>query len=88
MKEKIPEMFRLTVCTTYYLLFFINLMVLLLPLQVEGRHPTCNFLLEVERDQAECQRRLSEEEQQAVRNNKGHHNSHKLNFLQQQRKTS
>ncbi|XP_041659574.1 vasoactive intestinal polypeptide receptor 2-like [Cheilinus undulatus] len=31
--------------------------------QVGGRHPTCNFLLEVERDKAECLRRLREEEE-------------------------
>ncbi|XP_068604638.1 vasoactive intestinal polypeptide receptor 2 [Brachionichthys hirsutus] len=31
-------------------------------LVVDGRHPTCNFLLEVEKDRAECLRRLSEEE--------------------------
>ncbi|XP_034411683.1 vasoactive intestinal polypeptide receptor 2-like isoform X2 [Cyclopterus lumpus] len=29
---------------------------------VDGRHPTCNFLLEVERDQEECVRRLREED--------------------------
>uniref|UniRef100_A0A3Q1GSY7 Vasoactive intestinal peptide receptor 2 n=2 Tax=Acanthochromis polyacanthus TaxID=80966 RepID=A0A3Q1GSY7_9TELE len=33
-----------------------------LPLLVFCRHPTCNFLLEVEKDQAECVRRLKEEE--------------------------
>ncbi|KAM9718988.1 vasoactive intestinal polypeptide receptor 2-like [Menidia menidia] len=30
-------------------------------LMVCGRHPTCNFLLEVEREQAECVKRLREE---------------------------
>uniref|UniRef100_A0A3B4ZWP9 Vasoactive intestinal peptide receptor 2 n=1 Tax=Stegastes partitus TaxID=144197 RepID=A0A3B4ZWP9_9TELE len=30
--------------------------------QVSCRHPSCNFLLEVERDQAECVARLTEEE--------------------------
>ncbi|TWW73057.1 vasoactive intestinal polypeptide receptor 2-like isoform X1 [Takifugu flavidus] len=29
----------------------------------EGRHPNCNFLLEVERDHAECLRRLREEKE-------------------------
>ncbi|KAI9524253.1 hypothetical protein NQZ68_019714 [Dissostichus eleginoides] len=29
--------------------------------EVDGRHPTCNFLLEVERDEDECERRLREE---------------------------
>ncbi|XP_075900593.1 vasoactive intestinal polypeptide receptor 2 [Nelusetta ayraudi] len=30
---------------------------------VDGRHPTCNFMLEVERDKTECLRRLREEEE-------------------------
>uniref|UniRef100_A0A1A8PL19 Vasoactive intestinal peptide receptor 2 n=1 Tax=Nothobranchius rachovii TaxID=451742 RepID=A0A1A8PL19_9TELE len=32
------------------------------PLTVDGRHPTCNFLLEVQRDEAECVKRLREED--------------------------
>ncbi|MED6270484.1 hypothetical protein CHARACLAT_010888 [Characodon lateralis] len=30
--------------------------------EVVARHPTCNFLLEVEKDQLDCVRRLKEEE--------------------------
>lgn len=44
---------------------------LLLALQVDSQHPTCNFLLEVEREQAECVKRLREEE--AAGRNKGSH---------------
>lgn len=43
---------------------------LLSPLQ-EGRHPNCNFLLEVERDHAECLGRLREEKE-ATSSRKGH----------------
>ncbi|XP_034744451.1 vasoactive intestinal polypeptide receptor 2 [Etheostoma cragini] len=41
---------------------FFTLCFSVCPLMVDGRHPTCNFLLEVERDQAECLRRLREED--------------------------
>ncbi|KAF1383226.1 hypothetical protein PFLUV_G00129510 [Perca fluviatilis] len=43
-------------------LLFVTLCFSTCPLMVVGRHPTCNFLLEVERDQAECLRRLREED--------------------------
>ncbi|KAM9350121.1 vasoactive intestinal polypeptide receptor 2 [Symphorus nematophorus] len=43
-------------------LIFVTFCVSTCPLMVDGRHPTCNFLLEVERDHAECLRRLREEE--------------------------
>lgn len=43
-------------------LLFVTLCFSTCPLMVDGRHPTCNFLLEVERDQAECLKRLREEE--------------------------
>lgn len=36
--------------------------ILFFAFQVDGRHPTCNFMLEVERDETECLRRLQEEE--------------------------
>lgn len=48
-----PQLIRtLTLQQTYFLS----------PLQ-DGRHPNCNFLLEVERDRAECVRTLREEEE-------------------------
>ncbi|XP_077411655.1 vasoactive intestinal polypeptide receptor 2-like isoform X2 [Vanacampus margaritifer] len=34
-------------------------------LMVSGRHPTCNFLLEVEKDRAECVKRLAKQERRA-----------------------
>ncbi|XP_033960992.1 vasoactive intestinal polypeptide receptor 2-like [Pseudochaenichthys georgianus] len=43
-------------------LLFVTLCFSTFLLMVDGRHPTCNFLLEVERDEAECERRLREEE--------------------------
>lgn len=42
------------------------------PLQVDGRHPTCNFLLEVERDETECLRRLREEEEADLSKGQSH----------------
>lgn len=33
--------------------------------QATGRHPTCNFLLEVEKDHAECMKRLEDQERRA-----------------------
>ncbi|KAG7523961.1 vasoactive intestinal polypeptide receptor 2 [Solea senegalensis] len=39
-------------------------------LMVDSRHPTCNFMLEVERDQTECVRRLSEDEEEEARGSK------------------
>lgn len=50
--------------------------LLLCPPQVDSRHPTCNFMLEVEKDQAECLRRLREEEEKATGSHKGHDLSH------------
>ncbi|CAI5640543.1 vasoactive intestinal polypeptide receptor 2 [Oreochromis aureus] len=43
-------------------LLFVTLCLSTCPLTVDGRHPTCNFLLEVERDQAECIKKLREKE--------------------------
>uniref|UniRef100_UPI0037E79BC5 vasoactive intestinal polypeptide receptor 2-like n=1 Tax=Semicossyphus pulcher TaxID=241346 RepID=UPI0037E79BC5 len=50
-------------------LLFVTLCFSTCLLLVYGRHPTCNFMLEVERDQAECLQRLREEE--AGRGSKG-----------------
>ncbi|XP_034039662.1 vasoactive intestinal polypeptide receptor 2 [Thalassophryne amazonica] len=46
-------------------LFFITLCLSTCPFMVSARHPNCNFLLEVQRDQAECFKRLKEEEEEA-----------------------
>ncbi|XP_077955802.1 vasoactive intestinal polypeptide receptor 2 [Gasterosteus aculeatus] len=43
-------------------LLFFTLCLFTCTRTVDGRHPTCNFLLEVERDQAECVRRLRAED--------------------------
>lgn len=54
---------------------------LLFPLQVDSRHPTCNFMLEVEKDQAECLKRLrTEEEEKATGSHKGHDPSQTWQF--------
>ncbi|XP_077368265.1 vasoactive intestinal polypeptide receptor 2 isoform X3 [Festucalex cinctus] len=39
--------------------------------KVSGRHPTCNFLLEVEKDHSECVKRLAEQERRAPRKEAG-----------------
>ncbi|XP_072771323.1 vasoactive intestinal polypeptide receptor 2 isoform X3 [Nerophis lumbriciformis] len=44
-------------------LFLLLLLFLTSLLMVDGRHPTCNFLLEVEKDHAECLKRLKDQEQ-------------------------
>ncbi|XP_054623270.1 vasoactive intestinal polypeptide receptor 2 isoform X2 [Dunckerocampus dactyliophorus] len=43
-------------------LFVLVLFFLTTLLMADGRHPTCNFLLEVEEDHAECLKRLKDEE--------------------------
>lgn len=42
----------------------------------DGRHPNCNFLLEVEKERAECLKTLREEEEASSL--KGHHHSNQL----------
>lgn len=46
-------------------------------MQVDSRHPTCNFMLEVEKDQAECLKRLGVEEE-AAGSSKGYDHSQTL----------
>nr|XP_057944805.1 vasoactive intestinal polypeptide receptor 2 isoform X2 [Doryrhamphus excisus] len=45
-------------------LFVLVLFFLRTLLMADGRHPTCNFLLEVEEDHAECLKRLKDEERE------------------------
>ncbi|XP_061776739.1 vasoactive intestinal polypeptide receptor 2 isoform X3 [Nerophis ophidion] len=47
---------------SFFLLLFLFLTSLLM-MAVDGRHPTCNFLLEVEKDHDECLKRLKDQEQ-------------------------
>ncbi|XP_023821167.1 vasoactive intestinal polypeptide receptor 2-like isoform X1 [Oryzias latipes] len=49
------------------LLLLLTLFFSVCPLLVDGQHPTCTFLLEVERDQTECQKRLKEQEAKGIK---------------------